>query len=229
MNTEQFYPRVFDIHVDFERHRMPMGRLRDELNELQGVIESLTTDCDYQIQKNAILFSFMEGRLLFVESGLIILHLRNSKADLSKKLLENLIPLICTKGGSTGWSLKNERFIMDADLIFEIQSPVSVVETLRSIANVGGLKELLAINEEDEIYAVGFTLFLDDLKQKMEDIKRLDRRIRVEPLSSDPEGQYYVRLSTIGREFDIEEVNKRIDEMINIALRIQKRMERAKK
>lgn len=209
-------PRVFDIHVDFVHHRIPITGI--SLEDLRRGINLPEGGWDVGLRKEAVILDFAGGRLLISERGIVMAQFRSLPIKEVKGLLRSLIQFICE---SFNWVPEDEVFSIDADLIVETPGD-SPINTIASLVDQEKVKNMLGLKET--IYGVGVTLFLSPLPERDRDF-----RIRLEPLASEPSRKYYLRISNSSREISLDEVDKAIDEMAEFALRISAHLEGRKR
>jgi len=214
---DDFKPKSIDIDVDFVRHSTPISSI--QIDHLREALKAPETGHDIGVRKEALIMDFPSGRIIIAANGLIAARFRSTSMKQALDLLTSLINYLCR---TFDWVAKDEIFTIHVDLVDEVTGS-SPVRALLKGADLKYLTNMVALEKGQKIHAVGYTFFLSELGERHNDF-----RVRVEPLSAEPQRKFFVRITNVKRETSFEKLGEILSEMAAHALRIAAQLKEMK-
>lgn len=207
-SLKEFKPRLIGIHLEFRRVT-PIASIN--LNDLREAIKAPEGGYDIGVRKEAVILDISSGRIIIAADGSIVSRFRGMPVEQVEEMITGVFSHICK---TFDWVPEEETFLIDADLIEEVSGNNPKQLLLRAVKQEY-LTKLAGLNKGQKIHAVGYTIFLSDLSDRARDF-----RIRLEPLSIDPERKFYLRITNVKRDASFQDLSNVLHEMADRALQI---------
>ncbi|MCH8823080.1 MAG: hypothetical protein IH984_06180 [Planctomycetes bacterium] len=221
MGKRQPVPRLTDLVVEFENHRLPLVTVSTNRSDLCSSISSYVgSGIDVAERVEAVIFGFSGGRLVVYEAGAVDLKLRQVAISEAKNLLLDFLKKLCT---IFRWDIQGETFAIEADLQIDADAPqdFDVAVKLGALCDLDKLQKLCGLKKKPS--SVGYSLGLGELRDN-----NRDTRLRIAPLRLEPAGKIHLHISDFRRHLQLAELDAHIEKVAKTLMSVVRSVEKKK-